>query len=51
MVWQEKISVIVMLTGLVEQNKVQEPSPPLLSSGLPGAQVSLPALLCSQCSL
>lgn len=26
MVWQEKSSVIVMLTGLVEQNKVEKPS-------------------------
>lgn len=30
MVWQEKTSVIVMLTGLVEQNKVEKPSLPVL---------------------
>lgn len=50
MVWQEKTSVIVMLTGLVEQNKVEKPSQPVLSFGFPRAQASLPALLCSQCS-
>lgn len=49
MVWQEKISVIVMLTGLVEQNKVDKASQPVLSLGLPRAQASLPALLCSRC--
>lgn len=46
MVWQEKTSVIVMLTGLVEQNKVEKPSQPVLSLGFPRAQASLPALLC-----
>lgn len=50
MVWQEKTSVIVMLTGLVEQNKVEKASQPVLSLGLPKAQASLPALLCSWCS-
>ena len=45
MVWQEKTSIIVMLTGLVEQNKVEKPSQPVLSLGLPRAQASLAALL------
>lgn len=48
MVWQEKTLVIVMLMGLVEQNKVEKLSQPVLSSGLPRTQASLPALLCSQ---
>lgn len=46
MVWQEKTSVIVMLTGLVEQNKVEKPSQPVLSLGLLRVQASLPALIC-----
>ena len=46
MVWQEKTSVIVMLTGLVEHNKVEKTSQPVLSSGLTRVRASLPALLC-----
>lgn len=46
MVWQEKTSVIVMLTSLVEQNKVEKPSQPVPSLGLPRSHATLPALLC-----
>lgn len=45
MVWQEKTSVIVMLTGLVEQNKVGKTSQAMLSLGIARAQTSTPAVL------
>lgn len=50
MVWQEKTSVIVMLTGLVEQNKVEKTSQPMLSLGVTRAQASTPAVLPVQLS-
>lgn len=55
MVWQEKTSVIVMLTGLVEQNKVEKTSQSMLSLGMARAQAStlavLPVQLCTPAML
>lgn len=51
MVWQEKTSVIVMLTGLMEQNKVEKTSQPMLSFGIARAQPSTPAVLPVQLSV
>lgn len=51
MVWQEKTSVIVMLTGLVEQSKVGKTSQAVLSLGIARAQASTAAALPVQLSV
>lgn len=51
MVWQEKTSVIVMLTGLMEQNKVEKTPQPMLNFGIARVQASTPAVFSVQLSV